>query len=96
MCQHPIKSWTTFFKIEGENEHGVPYLDYVEHGITFPKYILGNEHDVSTLVLVIPDLHANATEEVLIVTNTFDLLYQDCKQWNFELGQIKEYLKCLK
>lgn len=69
---HPLNE---LLEVEGANGQSVPYFGYVELTITFPKEFVGSDIDVHTLALVIPHLRSTAHEQVLIGTNTLDVLY---------------------
>lgn len=80
LTDHPIKP-LTLLEIEGANGQKVPYLGYVEVCVTFPPDFVGKDVDVSTLALVVPN-HGGHTDQVLIGTNTLDILYCDYCQHN--------------
>lgn len=71
---HPLND---LLDVEGANGQSVPYLGYIELSITFPKDFVGSDIEVNTLALVIPHLRSAAQEQVLIGTNTLDVLYSD-------------------
>ena len=61
--------------MEGANGQLVPYLGYVDLSITFPKEFASKEIEVPTLALVVPDQSTETQPQVLIGTNTLDVLY---------------------
>ncbi len=65
-------------EVEGANGQAVPYLGYVELALKFPQEFLGTEAEVPTLALVVPDL--THVPQILIGTNTLDVLYADYVQ----------------
>lgn len=67
---HPLNE---LLEIEAANGQTVPYSGFLEVDITFPKGCFGSEITVSTLALVVPDIQSN---ELLIGTNTLDLVYE--------------------
>lgn len=77
--EQQIKPLQNLLEIEGANGQPVPYLGYVEVAITFPKEFLGIEHEVPTLALVVPD-SGTSGYQVLIGTNTLDVMYSMCKE----------------
>ncbi|KAI3351102.1 hypothetical protein L3Q82_005672 [Scortum barcoo] len=62
-------------QIEGANGEAVPYLGYVELNLMFSEEFLGKETEVPTLVLVVPDV--NSVPQILIGTNSLDVLYSN-------------------
>ena len=76
LADQPIKP-LTLLEIEGANGQEVPYLGYVEVCVTFPSEFVGKEVDVSTLALVVPNHGGHTDQQVLIGTNTLDILYCD-------------------
>ena len=76
LSYHSLKSLDDLLdvelQIEGANGEAVPYLGYVELNLLFPEEFLGKE-TVPTLVLVVPNV--NSVPQVLIGTNTLDVLY---------------------
>ncbi|KAK0151738.1 Zinc finger CCHC domain-containing protein 12 [Merluccius polli] len=75
LVDHPIQPLDTLLEVEGAAGQSVPYLGYVEVTVTFPKDFLGVITEVSTLALVVPDVHPETPSLVLIGTNTLDVLY---------------------
>nr|XP_020453624.1 uncharacterized protein LOC109958967 [Monopterus albus] len=73
----PIHPLNDLLDVEGANGQSVPYLGYIELGITFSEDFVGAEVEVYTLALVIPHLRTATHEQVLIGTNTLDVLYKD-------------------
>lgn len=73
--------------IEGAAGQSVPYLGYVEMVVEFPKDFMGNECDVSTLALVVPDVCPEASSTVLIGMNTLEPLYEQYLQSNLPMFQ---------
>ncbi len=65
-------------EVEGANSQTVPYLDYVEVNLMFPKEFLGVEAEVPTLALIVPDL--TNIPQILIGSNSHDVLYANCTQ----------------
>lgn len=80
LYKHPIKSLENILEVEGANGQSVPYLGYVEVNLKFPKMFLGVEADVPTLALIVPDL--TNMPQILIGTNSLDVLYVNCTQGN--------------
>lgn len=78
LCKHPMKSLEHFLEVEGANGQAVPYLGYVELNLKFPESFLGVEAEVPTLALIVPDL--TNIPQILIGTNSLDVLYADCTQ----------------
>lgn len=74
-------------EVEGANGQAVPYLGYVELTLKFPQEFLGIEAEVLTLALVVPDL--TYAPQILIGTNTLDVLYADHAQAT--MPQVKSY-----
>lgn len=72
----PVKPLYNLLQIEGAAGQSVPYLGYVEVNIIFPKEFLGEEIDVQTLALVVPDAHPGGFSPVLIGMNTLEPLYE--------------------
>lgn len=58
----------------------MPYLGYVELNLMLPEEFLGKETEVPTLVLVVPDV--NIVPQILIGTNSLDVLYSSCVERN--------------
>ena len=78
LSSQDIKSLNNLLGVEGANGQEVPYLGYIELSVTFPKEFVGVDTEVPTLALVVPRLRAE--EQVLIGTNTLDVLYTDYAQ----------------
>lgn len=78
--QHPIKSLQHLLEVEGANGQAIPYLGYVELNLKFPQDFLGVEAEVPTLALIVPDL--TTIPQILIGTNSLDVLYTYCTQGN--------------
>lgn len=78
LSRHPMKSLEHLLEVEGANVQAVPYLGYVELCLKFPKDFLGMEAEVPTLALIVPDL--TNTPQILIGTNSLDVLYSNCTQ----------------
>lgn len=78
-------------EIEGANRQEVPYFGYVELDITFSKEFVGGEVEVPTLVLVVPNMRANAQEQILLGTNTLDVLFSDVASHLHESGLPIQY-----
>lgn len=78
LSSQAINPLNSLLEEEGANGQEVPCLGYVELTITFPKSFVGTDIEVQTLALVIPNLCAQ--EQVLIGTNTLDILYSDYSQ----------------
>lgn len=85
LSSQAIKPLNNLLEVEGANGQEVPYLGYVELSITFPKEFLGVDTEVPTVALVVPQLRAQ--EQVLIGTNTLDVLYTGYAQKNDALHQ---------
>lgn len=60
-------------EVEGANGQAVPYLGYVELSLIFPEKFVGTKITVPTLALVVPNV--NDMPQILIGTNTLDILY---------------------
>ncbi|KAG1933335.1 interleukin-1 receptor accessory protein-like 1-A [Pimephales promelas] len=87
LSQHPMQPLNHLLEVEGANGQAVPYLGYVELTLRFPQEFLGIEAEVPTLALVVADLtHA---PQILIGTNTLDVLYADHAQ--AAMPQVKSY-----
>lgn len=78
LSRHPMKSLEHLLEVEGANGQAVPYLGYVEVNLKFPKDFLGMEAEVPTLALIVPDV--TNLPQVLIGTNSLDVLYANCIQ----------------
>lgn len=76
LSEQQIEPLHDLLEVEGANGQLVPYLGYVEIGITFPKEFLGAELEVKTLALVVPDTGTLTKSCVLIGTNTLDVVYE--------------------
>lgn len=74
LSDHEIKPLTNLLEVEGANGQCVPYIGYVELCLTFPPEFIGEEMDIDTLALVVPDLRTTQPP-VLIGTNTLDVVY---------------------
>lgn len=77
-----INSLHDLLHIEGAAGQSVPYLGYVEMMVQFPKDFIGNEFNVATLALVVPDVRSEAPSTVLIGMNTLEPLYEQYLQSN--------------
>ncbi|KAE8287190.1 hypothetical protein D5F01_LYC15159 [Larimichthys crocea] len=94
LSHHSLKSLDDLLdvelQIEGANGEAVPYLGYVELNLTFPEEFLGEETEVPTLVLVVPDV--SSVPQILVGTNSLDVLYSnyverhDCRPQSFLPG----------
>lgn len=79
LSDHDIKPLNNLLEVEGANGQSVPYIGYVELSLTFPPEFVGEEMEVDTLALVVPDLRSSQPP-VLIGTNTLDVVYdQHCQ-----------------
>lgn len=78
LSRNPMKSLKHLLEFEGANGQAVPYLGYVELSLKFPKDFLGMEAKVPTLALIVPDLMNSP--QILIGTNSLDVLYANCTQ----------------
>nr|XP_061828743.1 uncharacterized protein LOC133614632 [Nerophis lumbriciformis] len=74
LADHEVKPLNNLLEVEGANGQSVPYIGYIELGITFPAEFVGEEMDINTLALVVPDLRSSQPP-VLIGTNTLDTVY---------------------
>lgn len=74
--EQQIKPLHNLLEVEGANGQSVPYLGYIEVGVTFPREFLGAEFEVPTLALVVPDIQTSSQSLLLIGTNTLDVLYE--------------------
>lgn len=77
LSDQPIHPLEDLLEIEGAAGQIVPYLGYVEVTMTFSCDFLGSEFEVPTLALVVPDVHPDTPSQVLIGTNTLDILYDE-------------------
>ncbi|KAE8287194.1 Retrovirus-related Pol polyprotein from transposon opus Protease [Larimichthys crocea] len=94
LSHHSLKSLDDLLdvelQIEGANGEAVPYLGYVELNLTFPEEFLGEETEVPTLVLVVPDV--SSVPQILVGTNSLDVLNSnyverhDCRPQSFLPG----------
>lgn len=79
LSHHSLKSIDDLLdvelKIEGANGEAVPYLVYVELNLMFPEEFFDEETEVPTLVLIVPDV--NSVPQILIGTNSLDVLYSN-------------------
>lgn len=87
LSQHPMQPLNHLLEVEGANGQAVRHLGYVELTLKFPQEFLGIEAEVPTLALVVPDLMY--TPQILIGTNTLDVLYADHAQAT--MPQVKSY-----
>lgn len=78
LSHHPLQPLNRLLEVEGANGQAVPYLGYVELALKFPQEFLGTEAEVPTLAQVVPDL--THVPQILIGTNTLDVLYADYMQ----------------
>ncbi|KAL0187224.1 hypothetical protein M9458_018894, partial [Cirrhinus mrigala] len=78
LSQRSMQPLNHLLEVEGANGQAVPYLGYVELTLKFPQEFLGTEAEVPTLALVVPDL--THMPQILIGTNTLDVLYADHAQ----------------
>ncbi len=76
LVEQQIKPLDDLLEVEGAAGQSVPYLGYVELTVGFPKDFLGTDIVVPTLALVVPDLRPETPSQVLIGTNTLDVLYE--------------------
>lgn len=76
LSDHPVKPLYNLLQVEGAAGQSVPYLGYVEMTIGFHKEFLGEEIDVPTLALVVPDGHSEGSSIVLVGMNTLEPLYE--------------------
>lgn len=56
MSYLPVHALNNLREVKGSNGQGVPYLDCVETNSRFPKSLFGADNEVTTLVLVVPDM----------------------------------------
>lgn len=80
LADQPIQPLTTL--LEGANGQEVPYQGYVELCVTFLNKFVEAELEVHTLASVVPSLCGATSDQVLIRTNTLDLLYAEYCQSN--------------
>ena len=73
--EQQIKPLHDLLEVEGANGQEVPYFWYVELDISFPKEFVGQEIEIPMLALVVPNMRGEAQEQLLIGTNTLDVLY---------------------
>ncbi|KAG1952345.1 interleukin-1 receptor accessory protein-like 1-A [Pimephales promelas] len=78
LSHHPLQPLNRLLEVEGANGQAVPYLGYVELALKFPQEFLGAEAEIPKLALVVPDL--THVPQILIGTNTLDVLYADYLQ----------------
>lgn len=78
LSDQAIQPITNLLEVAGANGQPVPYEGYVEVNVTFPKELSGTKVDISTLALVVPDFRPDESSQVLIGTNTLDVLYERC------------------
>ena len=76
LSDQQIHSLNNLLEVEGAAGHSIPYLGYVEVTVGFPKDFLGADIEAQTLALVVPDSHSETSSQVLIGTNTLDVLYE--------------------
>uniref|UniRef100_A0A3B1JYN6 Gypsy retrotransposon integrase-like protein 1 n=1 Tax=Astyanax mexicanus TaxID=7994 RepID=A0A3B1JYN6_ASTMX len=98
---HQMNPLGDLLEVEGANGQTVPYLGYVDLSITFPEEFAGAEVEVPTLALVVPDLNSDTQPQVLIGTNTLDVLYmtineKNVREYNSSSYGYKAVLKILK
>lgn len=74
--EQPIHSLNDLLQVEGAAGQNVPYLGYVDLTVQFSRDFIGEEHDISTLALVVPDVRPDDTSTVLIGMNTLEPLYE--------------------
>ncbi|KAL6488151.1 hypothetical protein MHYP_G00047770 [Metynnis hypsauchen] len=79
---HPLDD---LLEVEAANGQTVPYSGFIEINITFLKSCFGSEIAVSTLALVVPNTRSNTRSQLLIGTNTLDLVYENCCSVNTDL-----------
>lgn len=72
----PIQPLHDLLHVEGAAGQKVPYLGYVNIFVKFPKDFAGENFEVSTLALVVPDAHPDIPATVLIGMNTLEPLYE--------------------
>lgn len=72
----PVKPLCELLQVEGAAGQEVPYLGYIEMTVTFPDEFIGEELDICTLALVIPDTRPGFQSQVLIGMNTLEPLYE--------------------
>ena len=72
----PVKSLSELLQVEGAAGQEVPYLGYVEITVTFPAEFMGEDANVCTLALVVPDNRPEFQSQILIGMNTLDPLYE--------------------
>lgn len=75
--EQQIRPLDDLWEVEGANGQEVPYFGYVELDIPFPKEFVGQEGEVPTLALVVPDMREGAQEQLFIGTNALDELFSD-------------------
>ncbi|KAJ8279372.1 hypothetical protein COCON_G00064380 [Conger conger] len=76
LSDQQVKPLNKLLEVEGAAGQSVPHLGYVEMTVAFPKDFLGANFEVPTLALVVPDLRPDTPLQVLIGTNTLDVLYE--------------------
>lgn len=76
LSEHQIESLHDLLEVEGANGLPVPYLGYVKIKVSFPREFLGTEIEVLTLALVVPDTQSSSKTQILIGTNTLDVVYE--------------------
>ena len=68
--EQQIKPLHDLLEVEGANGQEVPYFWYVELDISFPKEFVGQEIEIPTLALVVPNMRGEAQEQLLTEYNT--------------------------
>ncbi len=76
----PLKPLKNLLEVEGANGQAVLYLVYIELSLKFPKAFIGAEVEVPTLALVVLDL--TSLSQILVGTNSLDVLYSKCAKEN--------------
>lgn len=74
LADQPVQPLNNLLEVEGAAGQSVPYLGYVETTVTFSKDFLGDDFQVSTLALVVPDVRPESPSLVLIGMNTLETL----------------------
>lgn len=69
LSDHEIKPLNDLLEVEGANGQSVPYIGYVELRLTFPPEFIGEEMDIETLALVVPDLQSSEPSVLMAQTH---------------------------
>lgn len=76
LYEQQIQPLHDLLQVEGAAGQTIPYLGYIEISVKFPRDFVGEEYEVTTLALVVPDAHPDVPAIVLIGMNTLEPLYE--------------------